>query len=174
MLRNLAAALDAGLAVTLLAEPRHYAALARVLDELPPGPLLFNHLGLPSPDTDRRTWRDTLGRLVRRPQTYVQLSGLPFLFGDTWRTPDAQSLLDEAFDIFGPQRLVFASDWPMLLRFARYGDWVAPSRHSSPGARPTPRPSPASSAAISRVRCRACCLPRTSHPSLQPTTEQHA
>jgi L-fuconolactonase len=124
VMRNLAAALDAGLAVTILAEPRHYAAVERALDSLQPGPVLFNHLCMPTPETDRRTWRETLARLVRRPQTYVQLSGLPFLFGDTWRTPDVQSMLDEAFDAVGPQRLVFASDWPMLLRFASYGDWV--------------------------------------------------
>ena len=174
VMRNLAAALDAGLAVTMLAEPRHYAALARVLDELPPGPLLFNHLGMPTPETDRRTWRETLARLVRRPQTYVQLSGLPFLFGDAWRRPDVQSMLDEAFDAVGAQRLVFASDWPMLLRFASYGDWAACvegflARRAADAAtiadifggnlaRAMPRLSP----------------PRTPHPSSQPTTEQHA
>jgi L-fuconolactonase len=27
-------------------------------------------------------------------------------------------------DIYGPGRLMFASDWPMLVRFATYGDWV--------------------------------------------------
>jgi L-fuconolactonase len=124
VMRNLAGALDAGLAVTMLAEPRHYAALPRVLDALPPGPVLFNHLCMPTPQTDRALWRDTLARIVQRPQTYVQLSGLPFLFGDSWRTPAAQSMLDEAFDVVGARRLVFASDWPMLLRFASYGDWV--------------------------------------------------
>jgi L-fuconolactonase len=62
--------------------------------------------------------------LARRPQTYVQLSGLPFLYGDCWREADAQSVLDDALDILGPGRLMFASDWPMLLRFATYTDWV--------------------------------------------------
>ena len=61
---------------------------------------------------------------ARRPSLYVQLSGLPFLYGGQWRGREAQSLLDEALDILGPSRLMFASDWPMLLRFATYADWV--------------------------------------------------
>jgi L-fuconolactonase len=85
----------------------------------------LNHLGLPFPDVDRDTWRAAMRAFARRPSLYVQLSGLPFLHGERWREADAQSLLAEALAIFGPERLMFASDWPMLLRFASYGDWVA-------------------------------------------------
>ncbi len=174
VMRNLGAALDAGLAVTMLAEPRHYTALARALDALPPGPVLFNHLCMPTPETDRRTWRETLARVVRRPQTYVQLSGLPFLFGGTWRTPDVQSMLDEAFDAAGAQRLVFASDWPMLLRYASYGDWVACVEQFL-ARRAVDAESIADifggnlARAMPRLR-----LPRTSNSSSPSTTEQHA
>ena len=37
---------------------------------------------------------------------------------------DAATLLDEALAIFGPRRLLFASDWPMMVRFADYRAWV--------------------------------------------------
>ncbi len=124
VVRNLARALDAGFGVTLLAEPRHYAVLPAVLDTLPPGPIAFNHLGMPTPATDRATWRAALQRFAQRPDSYLQCSGLPFLFGDGWRAPDVLSRLDDALDIFGPQRLLFASDWPMLLRFATYVEWA--------------------------------------------------
>lgn len=124
VLRNIATALDASLAVTLLAEPRHHAHVAEALQRLPAGPIVFNHLGMPTADTDRNAWRQALRKFITRPQTYVQLSGLPFLFGDRWQAADAQSLLDDALDIAGPSRLMFASDWPMLLRIAPYGAWV--------------------------------------------------
>ncbi len=171
---NLAAALDAGLAVTMLAEPRHYAVVVRALDTLPPGPVLFNHLCMPTPQTDRTLWRNTLARLVRRPQTYVQLSGLPFLFGSAWRTPEVQSMLDQAFDSIGPQRLVFASDWPMLLRFATYGDWV-----DCVEAFLARRAADAATVDDIFGGNLARAMPRLSLPihtqaSLQPTTEQHA
>lgn len=121
---NLAAALDAGLNVTILAEARHYVFLGGVLAMLPPGPVTLNHLGLPFPDVDRGAWREAMRGFARRPATYVQLSGLPFLFQDRWRDDDARSVLDDALGIFGPRRLLFASDYPMLLRFATYADWA--------------------------------------------------
>jgi L-fuconolactonase len=174
VLHNIAAALDAGLSVTMLAEPRHYAFVERALEILPPGPVLFNHLCMPTPQTDRSLWRNTLARLVRRPQTYVQLSGLPFLFGSAWRSPDVQSMLDDAFDSIGPQRLVFASDWPMLLRFATYGDWV-----DCVEAFLARRAADAATASDIFGGNLARAMPRLSPPfhtqhALQPTTEQHA
>ena len=124
VLRNLGAALRAGLGVTILAEPRHYANVARALDALPPGPITLNHLGLRFADTDSTRWRAAMRGFARRDALFVQLSGLPFLYGERWRDDDARKSLDEAFDILGPSRLMFASDWPMLVRFASYPDWV--------------------------------------------------
>jgi len=122
---NLDAALSAGLSVTILAEARHYRHVRDVLPRLANGPVIVNHLALRFPDVDRDAWRTALRAFAARPQTYVQLSGLPFLYGQQWRSAEARSLLDDAFAILGPQRLMFASDYPMLLRFATYGEWVA-------------------------------------------------
>jgi len=124
VIANLAGALRAGLNVTILAEPRHHAPLVAALDQLPAGPITINHLGLPFPDTDRDVWRGAMQRFVQRPELYLQFSGLPFLFGERWREPAARTVLDDALALFGPRRLMFASDWPMLLRFATYADWV--------------------------------------------------
>ena len=124
VVRNLGAALQAGLNVTILAERRHYGHVASVIDRLPAGPITLNHLGMLLPDAPRDEWRGAMQRFARRPGLHLQLSGLPFLFADRWREPDAHAVLDDALDIFGPERLMFASDWPMLLRFADYGEWV--------------------------------------------------
>jgi L-fuconolactonase len=121
---HLGEALRAGLNVTILAEARHYRTVATALQRLPDGPVTVNHLALPFPDVDRSAWRTFLQALARRPGTFVQLSGLPFLHGARWRDADAQRVLDEALDILTPSRLMFASDWPMMLRFATYADWV--------------------------------------------------
>jgi L-fuconolactonase len=124
VVRNLAAGLEAKLGVTILAEPRHYAYLGDVLRTLPEGPITLNHLGLVFPDTDREAWREAMRTFATRSRLFVQLSGLPFLYGERWRGLQARSIVDDAFAILGPERLMFASDWPMLVRFASYGDWV--------------------------------------------------
>lgn len=121
---NMGAALQRGLNLTILAEPRHYDPLHEVLSKLPPGPVTLNHLALPFPELDRSTWRGAIRRFAAREDLYVQFSGLPFLYRERWQEPFAQAVLDEAFDILGTGRLMFASDYPMLLRFARYEAWV--------------------------------------------------
>jgi L-fuconolactonase len=124
VVENLAAALRAGLNVTILAEQRHYRHVEKTLAQLPPGPLTINHLALRFPSVDHDAWRQAMRAFAQRPDTYVQLSGLPFLFQSDWRGADARAVLDEAFSICGAERLVFASDYPMLLRFATYREWV--------------------------------------------------
>jgi L-fuconolactonase len=124
VVRNLARALEAGLTVTILAELRHHAHLLPVLERLPAGPITLNHLGLPVPGLDFDAWYAGMRRMARRPDLYVQLSGIPFLFQDGWRDGGARFVLDAAFDLFGCDRLMFASDYPMLLRFATYEEWV--------------------------------------------------
>lgn len=122
---NINRALENGLNVTLLIEQRHYAHIAQIIDRLSPGPVTINHLGLAFPDVRREDWRTTMRLLAGRPGTYLQLSGVPFLHGASWRdNAHAESLMDEALAIFGPDRLLFASDWPMMVRFADYADWV--------------------------------------------------
>lgn len=124
VLHNLGQALRAGLGVTILAEARHYPHVGRVLDALPDGPITVNHLGLRFPDADAGAWRDFLRQCAQRADVFVQLSGLPFLFGERWRDTAARSVVDDALALLGPRRLVFASDWPMLVRFASYTDWL--------------------------------------------------
>ncbi|MEP7084722.1 MAG: amidohydrolase family protein, partial [Betaproteobacteria bacterium] len=124
VIRNIGRALEAGLGVTLLAEYRHYDHVADALSELPAGPVTFNHLGMAFPDVPREAWRRAMRRFAARPATFLQLSGLPFLAGLAWQQPDAQQLLDEALEIFGPDKLLFASDWPMMIRFTDYRTWV--------------------------------------------------
>lgn len=124
VVKNLGRALAAGLNVTLLAELRHHSHVLPVLHALPPGPITLNHLGLPFPDLDRGAWYAGLLAMTKRPELYVQLSGVPFLFQDRWRDGVAQPVLDAVFELFGPERLMFASDYPMLTRFATYREWV--------------------------------------------------
>ena len=56
----------------------------------------------------------------------AKISGIAAAVGapDSWTVDTLRPFVDDALDLFGPSRLMFASDWPMLLRFATYEAWV--------------------------------------------------
>ena len=45
-----------------------------------------------------------------------------------WRVEDLSQYVDEALDIFGPDRLMVGSDWPVCLLAASYEDVMATAR----------------------------------------------
>jgi L-fucono-1,5-lactonase len=46
----------------------------------------------------------------------------------SWTPRDLQPYVDRVLEIFGPDRLLFGSDWPVCLLAASYGDVVAAAR----------------------------------------------
>ena len=42
----------------------------------------------------------------------------------SWTRADLQPFVDHAVEVFGPERLVFGSDWPVCLLAATYADVV--------------------------------------------------
>nr|WP_305879958.1 amidohydrolase family protein [Siccirubricoccus soli] len=76
--------------------------------------LVLNHTGLPS---DRSPvglagWRAAMQRLAAAPQVSVKISGLG-LRGQPWRAEDNAGIIRETIEIFGWQRCLFASNFPV-------------------------------------------------------------
>lgn len=85
--------------------------------------LVLDHLGKPAiRDRDHRSWRRDLLPLAAMPHVICKLSGLVTEAGPAG--PSAAELnpyLDTALEMFGPERLIFGSDWPVCLLAASYG-----------------------------------------------------
>jgi len=86
--------------------------------------LVLDHLGKPAigGDGDAR-WREHLRRLAAQPHVLCKVSGLVTEVGE--RPVDAGELhryLDVALELFGAQRLMFGSDWPVCLLKAEYAE----------------------------------------------------
>lgn len=121
-LRQVAAA---GLVCDLGGGPRElsvYTALAR---ELPAVTFVLDHLGKPRVTDGRaglREWQALIAPLAGHPNVAAKLSGLVTEASwDTWRPADLRAYVDIALDLFGPDRLMFGSDWPVCLLAASYG-----------------------------------------------------
>ncbi len=73
-------------------------------------------------------WAKLMAQLARRPNVVCKLSGLVTEAGVTWTTAQLTPYADHLLDCFGPQRLMFGSDWPVCTLAASYRDVVAIAR----------------------------------------------
>jgi len=104
--RGVQAATDAGLAIDLLLRPPALLGAARLAVAVPNARLVLDHLG--NPVTADAEWLTGMKALAERPNVTVKLSGTAHLPDD-----ELARLIDVTFDLFGSDRLMFGSDWPV-------------------------------------------------------------
>ncbi len=97
-------------------------------DAVPGLTIVLDHVGKPEVGeaagtgrVARMPWAESLQELARRPNVVCKLSGLPAEATDGWTDAQVRPFLDVALDAFGPDRLLFGSDWPVS---APYRRWV--------------------------------------------------
>ncbi|WP_328907259.1 amidohydrolase family protein [Streptomyces sp. NBC_00234] len=128
--RGLTAVADAGLAYDLIVLPHQLPAAAEAAALLPGLTFVLDHAGKP-PVAERRTqpWADDLRTLARLPNTVCKLSGLVTEADPhTWTVEDLRPYADTVIDAFGPDRLMFGSDWPVCRLAASYAEVVDAAR----------------------------------------------
>lgn len=86
------------------------------------GPLVLDHLGKPDVrNGSAAAWRGRVKPLAALEHVSCKLSGL--ITEAEWRAWDGRDLLpylDAALECFGPERLLFGSDWPVCLLSGTY------------------------------------------------------
>ena len=125
--RGLKAVADAGLGYELLVKPPQLPAALRVVTELPEVEFVLDHCAKPYiADGVLRPWADQLRELAGHENITCKLSGL-VTEADwaAWTPEHLRPYVDVVVDAFGPDRLMFGSDWPVCLLAASYECWVA-------------------------------------------------
>jgi L-fuconolactonase len=76
---------------------------------------VLDHLGGPAvPGEDTSAWAAGLRELARRPNVVAKVSGLVSgLAPGSWRAEDLADRVTIALEAFGPDRLLYGSDWPL-------------------------------------------------------------
>jgi L-fuconolactonase len=76
---------------------------------------VLDHLGgPPALAEDTRAWAAGLRELARRPNVVAKISGLVSgLAPGSWRAEDLADRVTIALEAFGPDRLLYGSDWPL-------------------------------------------------------------
>ena len=102
--------------------PRHLVHVPRLASELPALRIVIDHLGKPPiASGSLEPWAGELARTAMYPNVCAKLSGLNTVAPADWSAEDLRPLVDVAVDAFGPDRLMFGSDWPVCLMADDYG-----------------------------------------------------
>jgi L-fuconolactonase len=148
VLRGLAAVAAVGLTYDVVARPRQLPAAATAAAARPDLMFVLDHLGNVEvePQVDEQ-WAAAFRQFAALPNTVCKLSGIlgappptgsgPDSVGPDTASPDTASpdtvahmrpYYEIALEAFGPDRMMFGSDWPVSTLGAPYGDVVAAAR----------------------------------------------
>lgn len=101
----------------------------KMVDALPDTmPLVLDHIAKPTidPAAFDEPWAVGFAELAKRPNVACKLSGMATeVRGKTWDAEMLSPYIEHALDCFGPERLMFGSDWPVALLKTDYPRWVA-------------------------------------------------
>lgn len=128
--RELVPAIEAmlahGLRFDALVKPRHLPRLLRFAERWPELPVVIDHAGKPDiAQGARDPWRADIAALASLPQVCCKLSGLLTEAGDHWHARDLAPYVDHLLATFGPSRLLWGSDWPVVNLGSDYRAWHA-------------------------------------------------
>ncbi|MGQ5260931.1 amidohydrolase family protein [Micromonospora sp. ZYX-F-536] len=124
--RGIAAVGDAGLVFDLLVRQHQLPMATRLAHDLPDVSLVLDHLGKPALGRpEMADWTRDVRALAAAPNTTAKLSGLVTeVQRSHWTSGDLRPAVEDALDAFGPDRLMFGSDWPVCLLASSYPRWV--------------------------------------------------
>ncbi len=129
---ELAAPLEAmaqyGLVFDALVLPRHLPRLVQVVDRHPDLQFVLDHFGKPQlAPGDIAAWKTDIASLALRSNVVCKLSGLATEAAPNWQVADLREAVDHVLRVFGPQRMLFGSDWPVVNLAGGYAKWFAAS-----------------------------------------------
>ncbi len=124
----LAPALEAmvahGLVFDALVKPLHLTRLRVLCERHPALQVVIDHGAKPDIAGGHwHPWADDLQRLARETTAVCKLSGLLTEAGPHPRRGAAKRWSEHLLGSFGPQRVLWGSDWPVLELAANYRDW---------------------------------------------------
>ncbi len=116
---------DLGLRFDALVFTRHLPAIGRLAKALPELPIIIDHCAKPPIAAgDLHIWREAIARVADNANVVCKLSGL-FTEMHPDQSPDvATPVADHVLSVFGADRLMWGSDWPVVLLRQPYGSWL--------------------------------------------------
>lgn len=106
---------------------RHLPQTIQFVDQHPGLRLVIDHIAKPRirRDSFDKPWAANIKRLAQRKHVTCKLSGMVTeVDGDTWDEAVLKPYFETVLEAFGPERLLFGSDWPVCLMRSTHTQWV--------------------------------------------------
>ncbi|MFN3613704.1 MAG: amidohydrolase family protein [Rubrimonas sp.] len=114
-----------GLVFDALVRPPQLPALRALLDRRPDMAVVIDHAAKPAIAEGRiEDWADDMAAIARDSRAWCKLSGLVTEAGADWTVARLRPYVDHLLATFGPERLIWGSDWPVCTLAASYAQWV--------------------------------------------------
>lgn len=124
-----AALSETGLTFDALGFPRHMKNFLTILTRYPDMRVVLDHCMKPQiRDHSANTfsaWADGIALLANETSAYCKFSALITEASEDWTTQSLRPYVEHILDCFGPDRVMWGSDWPVCRLRAEYEDWHA-------------------------------------------------
>jgi L-fuconolactonase len=139
IIRNLRLLGDLGLRFDLNVSPQALAETAQLVEQCPDTRFVLDHCGNADPvaffavgrtpprppQHSAEQWKRDIGKLAAKSNVICKISGIVSRIpGTPLKAEDLAPIINHCLDVFGPERVVFAGDWPVCLRGMPLRDWV--------------------------------------------------
>jgi L-fuconolactonase len=134
---------ELGMRFDLCMPPQRLPDAAKLVDACPATRFVLDHCGNADPQAfrppasnksagqprppqhDADQWRRDIAALARRKQVVCKISGIIARADkDHWKPDDLAPIVNHCLEVFGPDRVMFAGDWPVCIRVATLRQWV--------------------------------------------------
>lgn len=132
---------ELGMCFDLCMPPQSLPDAAKLVDACPDTRFVLDHCGNADPRAFRAPgkeadggrapaheadpWRRDLAALAKRERVVCKISGIVARADkDHWKPDDLAPIVNHCIESFGPDRVIFASDWPVCTRVASLREWV--------------------------------------------------
>jgi L-fuconolactonase len=118
---------DLGLTFDALGFPRHLGNFLTILKRYPEMRVVVDHCMKPQirargPESFRH-WAEGMARIAGETGAFCKLSGLVTEAAEDWTVDDIAPYAEHVLTAFGPERVMWGSDWPVCRLRAEYDRW---------------------------------------------------
>src|SRR5262249_42735116 len=124
--QNVAALAGYRLSFDICVLARQLPIAIALVSQCPDTQFILDHCGVPRvKERELDPWRAHVAEIASASNVSCKISGLvAYADRETWNTEDLRPFVEHVIEVFGWDRVLFGSDWPVCTLSASYVQWV--------------------------------------------------